>query len=120
MGGGISRGLSEWEEQKRIAEEKKVVKGIPDWAQPTPGLSKTLHLRRMDVDLGDVEDTEAIKQHSRRRKGQRARRRFAEALPEGANGSFKHISKKELLAQRKAVVEQPSLRQDGSSAERNW
>lgn len=116
----MSRGLDEWAEQKEIAENRKIAKGIPDWAQPTPGIGKALHLRRMDVDLGSVEDTEALKQHSRRRKGQRARRRFAESLPEGANGSFKHIGKKELLARRKAVVEQPSLRQHGSSAKRNW
>lgn len=118
----VGRGLEEWVEQKEIAESKKIVAGIPDWAQPEPGLSKALHLRRMEVDLGSVEDTEAIIQHSRRRKGQRARRRFAEAQPEGSNGSFKHISKKELLAMRKAVVEQPSLQQDGSSrsARRAW
>ena len=122
MGGVVGRGLEEWIEQKEAAEKKKVVQGIPDWAQPTPGLHKTLHLRRMEVDLGDVEDAEDINQRSRRRKGRRARQRFAETLPEGANGSFKHISKKELLAMRQAVLEQPlpSQRRDGSFRKHAW
>lgn len=114
MGSGASSAANARENEKK----KKKVEGIPDWAQPK--LNQAVILRRLDLDLGNVDDATTIKDHARRRKGQRARRRFAEQLPEGANGSFKHsVSKSELLASRMAVVEQPTLRKV-KSASRKW
>jgi hypothetical protein len=108
MGSGATKQLvraaEEWLEVKEERESKKLIPGIPDWAQPKPGQTTSLNLRRMDIDLGNVEDAKLIKTTERRKKGQRARKRFAEAQPPGDNGSFKHISKAEVLARRKKVL----------------
>lgn len=110
MGSGASRAGGN--------EKKKAVEGIPDWAQPK--VNQAVVLRRLDLDLGDVENAAPARDRARRRRGERARRRFAEQLPPGANGSFKHsMSKTELLASRMAVVEQPTLRKI-KSASRKW
>ena len=92
---------------------------IPEWAKPRP--NQAVVLRRLDVDLGSLEDKAFADGHARRRRGERARRRVAEQLPAGANGSFKHsVSKSELLASRKALEQSDASRRRQSQRKAKW
>jgi hypothetical protein len=92
---------------------------IPEWAKPRP--NQAVVLRRLDVDLGSLEDKAFADGHARRRRGERARRRVAEQLPAGANGSFKHsVSKSELLASRKALEQSDTSRRRQSQRKAKW